>query len=164
MVWADEQPEQTTASELHTNYRLKGSQGFTALSRMLTGFPSIIDYINYPATLTDQSYGVESEGNPWPRALLQNPTPLTSNITVEMAAPNIVLFSVADGKLTLSWTTVPGLQYRIEYRDTLQQGDWIPLTNSMNSTGTMNSTGDRLSFSINLEGSVHRFYRIAQIK
>ena len=32
-----------------------------------------------------------------------------------------------DGQIRLRWSTVPGQQYRIEYRSDLSTGTWIPV-------------------------------------
>jgi regulation of enolase protein 1 (concanavalin A-like superfamily) len=80
VIWADAQPAQSTASSLHTNFRLGPGAGQLALVRPVNNRPQITDYLNYPALGADVSYGSAPDGQPFNRVILYNSTPGGTNI------------------------------------------------------------------------------------
>jgi hypothetical protein len=87
VVWADGQPQQTLGAELHTSFRLAASGGVVALSRLQVGTAANLDYMYYPATLPDQSYGSITEGDIENRRLLFVPTPGAANNPGNLLVP-----------------------------------------------------------------------------
>jgi hypothetical protein len=79
VVWLDGQPNATTSSELHTNFRISSTAGSIALSRKLDEDLQIIDYLNFPALAPDQSYGAVPDGQPFTRRVLHVATPGAAN-------------------------------------------------------------------------------------
>jgi hypothetical protein len=75
-VWADGQPEQTTATEIHTSFRLAPS-GLITIARIQAGAPAVVDFVYYPETPADRSYGsiADGDGDTEPRRVLFLPTP-----------------------------------------------------------------------------------------
>jgi hypothetical protein len=62
VVFADAQPEQSTDTEWHTNFRLSGGVGRVALSRLAGAVPQIVDYINYTNLAPGHSFGAFPDG------------------------------------------------------------------------------------------------------
>jgi hypothetical protein len=79
VIWADAQPGQGTATELHTSFRLSAGTGSLALSRLVNGQPQIVDYLNYTGLPPDQSYGDYPDGQPFDRAVFRVVTPGAAN-------------------------------------------------------------------------------------
>ena len=64
-------------------------------------------------------------------------------------------FSVAPGGVVqLSWDTVPGVTYQVQYRGQLPGGSWTNLGNATNATGTTTSINDVIG------GNAARYYRL----
>jgi hypothetical protein len=87
VVWADGQTLQSTATELHTNFRLSATGGIIALSRIQLGAAANIDYAYYPALGIDQSFGTIADGDTETRRLLFLPTPGGPNNPGDLIVP-----------------------------------------------------------------------------
>lgn len=87
VIWGDGQAEQTTETELHTNFRLSATGGLVVLSRIQLGATATVDYLYYPATQVDQSYGAVTDGNPQSFRLLYLPTPGSPNNPGNLLVP-----------------------------------------------------------------------------
>ena len=108
VIFADGQPEQTTASEWHTSFRLAAGAGSLALSRMYAGAPQVIDYLNYAAVDAGRSYGSFPDGQSFDRFEFFYVTPGAPNnalaapvvlyINEWMAQNNNTLADPADGQ------------------------------------------------------------------
>ncbi len=79
LIWADGEPDQSTASELHANFRLPAGTGFVGLSRLQSGTPAAIDYVKYEQLPAGRSYGSIPDGQPWTRRMMHYPTPTAVN-------------------------------------------------------------------------------------
>ena len=79
VVWCDGEPGESTASELHTGFRIGAGSGNVALSRTVDGSPQILDYFNYAAVPADYSYGSLPDGQPFYRGTMYRTTPGTTN-------------------------------------------------------------------------------------
>src|ERR1043166_4001402 len=78
VIWADGQPEQSTATEWHTSFRLNDSTGSVALAHLVLDY-QLVDYLNYSGLTADQAYGDFPDGQPFERGKLE-PTPGTNNV------------------------------------------------------------------------------------
>ena len=78
VVWADGQPGQTTATELHASFRLSPSTGSIALART-TDTTAVLDYIDYSQVPQGRSYGCVPDGEPRVRRSLFHVTPGAPN-------------------------------------------------------------------------------------
>jgi hypothetical protein len=87
LIWADGQPAQTTATDLHTSFRLSPTDGSLALSRLLSGQPQIVDYLNYSGMGPNLSYGDLPDGQPFDRQIFYTATPRAGNF-----APPLTVF------------------------------------------------------------------------
>ena len=156
VVWADGQSDQSVPNEMHASFRLDQTNGFVALSRSQSRAPAALDYVHYVFTGPDQSHGSVIDGDPWGRRLLFVPTPGGPNRAVDIKAPRFSQISFIGDQLNLSWTTVPGHSYRIEFKDALDGAAWAPMGDSME------AAGESLSLSVGLAQSPCRVYRIVQ--
>lgn len=73
VVFCDGQPEQTTGTEYHANFRLSPAGGSVALSRLETNvvglalYTNVLDYVDYANLHSDHSYGSYPDGQPFER-------------------------------------------------------------------------------------------------
>lgn len=104
LVWADGQPEQTSATELHTNFRLSAAGGLVAFSRVQLGAPAVVDYVYYSAANPDQSYGsiFDGDGDPETRRFLFAPTPGGPNNPGDLFVPVSINEWMASNTKTLA--------------------------------------------------------------
>ena len=69
LVWLDGQPAQSSASALHSSFRVPPDTGSLALVFPLNANPAVLDYVNYAAIPADRSYGLYPDGSPGPREI-----------------------------------------------------------------------------------------------
>ena len=106
VVWADGEPEASTATVQHANFSLALTNGSIALVRSIAAGPQIVDYLNYSRLAPDQSYGSYPDGQPFFRQRFSRLTPGAANdgtpptvlINEWMAANGSTLADPADGK------------------------------------------------------------------
>ena len=79
VVFADGQPDQTTATELHASFTLAPAAGAAVLSRLLDAAPQILDYLNYRELPPGQTYGSYPDGQPFYRQQFHYATPGATN-------------------------------------------------------------------------------------
>lgn len=79
VVWADGQQGASTATEIHTNYRLNPTNGVVVLSRLQLGQVTAIDHVPYAVSSSDAGFGSFPDGEPRRRRLLYTPTPGAAN-------------------------------------------------------------------------------------
>jgi uncharacterized repeat protein (TIGR03806 family) len=85
-------------------------------------------------------------------------TPILSDsrtfaVTV-VARPTLQSLSVAGGNVSLSWSAIPGLTYRLQYKTSLTDGAWTDLPGDVTSIGNTASATDTSDL------QTQRFYRI----
>ena len=107
LVWLDGQPAQSSASALHSSFRVPPDTGSLALVFPLNANPAVLDYVNYAAIPADRSYGLYPDGLPGPRQIFFFATPGATNdatgppfplfINEWMAANTSTLPDPADG-------------------------------------------------------------------
>src|ERR1051326_7079698 len=79
VIFADGEPGETTATELHTSFRLSSGTGCIALSRSYNGGPQVLDYINYNNVTPGRSYGSFPDGQLFDRQEFYYVTPSGTN-------------------------------------------------------------------------------------
>ena len=79
MIWADGEPLEATATDLHTSFRLVES-GKLALVHVTNSVTEIVDYLAWNRLGANLSYGSFPEGQPVFRFNLEHPTPGTTNV------------------------------------------------------------------------------------
>ena len=77
LIWCDGEPGESTASELHTSFRLNTSH--VVLSRTVEGAPQILDYFNDVPVPANHSYGSVPDGQPFYRGTMHHATPGAAN-------------------------------------------------------------------------------------
>jgi hypothetical protein len=78
IVWLDGQPEQSTDTELHANFRIAPSVGSVVLSRG-SDLASVLDFLNYRIPVAGRSYGSYPDGNVSGRRVFSIVTPGATN-------------------------------------------------------------------------------------
>ena len=95
--------------------------------------------------------------NPITVRVTDNGTPALSdtrtfNVTV-LAPPTLQSITAGTNSVTLSWSAIPGAIYRVQYKDSPSDADWIPLPPDIVASGATASTTDSMA-------GPQRFYRI----
>jgi len=96
VIFADGESNQTTLTELHTNFRVTNPSGSVALSRVNAGQTNIIDYLNYFGLTPNRSYGSYPDGQPQTRQIFVVTTPGATNNPTTSPLPVIVNEWMAD--------------------------------------------------------------------
>ena len=86
------------------------------------------------------------------------PSATTSRpLTVQVLPSLRASLSQSGSQVNVSFPTIPGRLYRVEFKNALDAGTWTPL-----GTDTL-ATGARLNFPDDLGASSCRFYRVVQV-
>ncbi|MBI3416210.1 MAG: lamin tail domain-containing protein [Verrucomicrobia bacterium] len=101
-VWADGQPAQATAAELHTNFRLNSSTGSVALVFTLNNQPAVLDYLAYSYVGADRSFGSYPNGQSIHRQAFHFPTPAAVNNPASAPVPVVINEWMASNSSTLA--------------------------------------------------------------
>ncbi len=66
VIWADGQPEQTTANAVHASFRLNATNASVALARLqgTANLPAVLDYLDYKQVSPGRSFGSSPDGEP----------------------------------------------------------------------------------------------------
>ena len=80
----------------------------------------------------------------------------TKTLTVQVLPALRAGFRQAGSQVNLSFPTIAGRMYRVEFKNALDAPAWTPLGSDILATGTS------LGFSDDLGGSPARFYRVVQ--
>ena len=107
VVWADNEPGESIATELHASFRLAPSSGGVALSRIQGSSPAVVDYVNYTFLGAGRSYGSYPDAQPQRRRIFHYPTigapnnptavPIDVVINEWMAGNSVTIADPADG-------------------------------------------------------------------
>jgi hypothetical protein len=158
VVFADGEPNETGPNELHTNFRLPNVAGwswFTALTRLQNGQPAVVDYLQGVVPADDTAVGRQPDGDPSSTVNLPVPTPGAQNA----GAVNFIITSIvlnASKQPVITWQSVPGANYRVEYNSNLVATTWSNLATLM-ATGMTASHVDQT-----LGAATRRFYRVVK--
>jgi hypothetical protein len=79
VIFADAAESESSLVELHTCFVLSSGRGSVALSKMIGGSPSVLDYLNYSDLPPDRSYGALPDGQLFTRQPFYHPSPGTNN-------------------------------------------------------------------------------------
>ena len=152
VVWLDGQPEQATATALHTNFRALPGDGLVALVFPMAGNPTLLDYLKYTAPQADSSIGLYPDGQPGAIVSFPIPTPGKANVD-PLSYVHIAGVAVTAGNFNLTWDTQVGATYKIQSMDDLAQAQWTDLA-------TITAINTTSVFSESLSAHAHRFYRV----
>jgi hypothetical protein len=79
---------------------------------------------------------------------------VTINVLPLPAPPVITAITLTNGTVTLTWTSVPGTSYRVQYENSLSDSGWIDLSPDVTATGL---TASRTNF---VGATPQQFYRV----
>lgn len=152
LVWADGQARQNEGDrDLHVNFKLNQTGDQIAL---YSPGLSLIDLVAFGALPADVSQGRHPDGQPGQSYVLYtDPTPGQPNVPVAVP-PRFTGAVLASGTITLTFQTVPGKTYQVQYIDSLADGAWHNLGDPLVATSRETSQAD---------GSVaapQRYYRV----
>lgn len=88
-IWCDGEPAETSAGELHTNFRLPPTNGVVALVRMQAGTPVVLDHLPYRNLTPGKAWGSFPDGDPLRRQVFHFPTFEAPN---NPSAPSTLVF------------------------------------------------------------------------
>ena len=156
LVWADDEVKQNSAarSDLHVNFKLSKAGQQIGL---FAADGTLIDSISVGPQTSDASQGRSPDGN---RAidLMKQPTPRSANIATQSnGSPRFRQTVLRGAQLTLEWEALPGSTYRVEFKNSLSESQWVPL-----GSGT-SATGATLSTIIDIATNAQRFYRVVRL-
>lgn len=154
LVWADAETNQNTAAhaDLHAEFKLErnGEQlGLFALDG------TQVDAVTFGSQQNNVSEGRFPDGAQWIYSMT-SPTPRGSNTIPALAAPFTIgtVTSLAGNSVELTFATVPGLRYVVEFKNDLGDAEWTPL-------GALQTASDTtLSITNAPVDAEHRFYRL----
>jgi hypothetical protein len=155
LIFADGQPIDSTAAELHTSFRIPVANGSLALVRPQSNGAGVVDYLNYGLVAQDDSVDSVPDGQAFLRKLSSLPTPGALNLFETIANAPVLSASIEAGDaITLSWFGESGVRYRVEFATELSNPSWTALTELVGANSPI-STSDH-TVSANRE----RYYRI----
>jgi hypothetical protein len=123
VIFADAQLEESTAAELHANFRLAAGSGALALSRTYLGQPQLVDYLNYASVTAGSSFGSLPDGQSFDRQEFfyvtpggtnnGAPAPLSVRINEWMASNTHTLANPSHNNAYDDWFELynPGMSY-----------------------------------------------------
>ncbi len=155
LVWADEETSQNTTNQadLHVNFKLdKDSEAIGLYAA--DGTP--VDFIVFGPQTADVSEGRYPDAGSFTLAMPSSPR-APNQLPPSYVPPNLTSFTVEAHQVTLTFGTVPGHSYRVDYKDNLALGSWAPLT------GILFATGAQLTVADPGVGAASRFYRVVQV-
>jgi hypothetical protein len=107
VVWADNEPGESIATELHANFRLPAATAIVSLSRLQGSSPAIMDYVSYELLSAGRSYGSYPDAQPQNRRIFHfptigaanNPASITIDVVINewMAGNTVTITDPADG-------------------------------------------------------------------
>ncbi len=151
LVWADNQTNQNSSllPDLHANFKLAKTGESIGL---FAPDGAQIDAVTFGPQTNDISQGRFPDGSA-PIYFMTTPTPRSENVNNGVGpGPPINRITVLGGSVTLEWLSQPGKTCRVQYKNNLDDPDWITLGNF---PSPVNSSTDT-----SVTGIPQRFYRL----
>jgi hypothetical protein len=150
LVWADGEAGQnsTNRADLHVSFNLRAAGEAIGLFAA-DGTP--IDAVTFGQQTNNLSMGRSPDGS-GNIVFLPQPSPRTVNNAVA-PAPEVTEIVVSGTGVTLTFTSQPGLRYRVQFKDDLGAPAWTDLPGDVNATGASASKSDN-------RNGAQRFYRV----
>ena len=153
LVWADNEAAQnaTNRTDLHANFQLR--QAGEALG-IFAADGTQIDAVTFGAQTNNVSEGRIPDGAAT-REFMLTTTPRAANVGSSAATPpQISGLTVVGNVVSFSFGTTAGRSYRVDYKNNLNDPDWIPLGPAQVAAGgTLTMTDD-------ISSAPNRFYQI----
>jgi hypothetical protein len=154
LVWADGNPAlNTNRTHLHVNFRLNVDGEAIGL---FTPDGAVVDAVTFGRQTNDVSEGRFPDGAAT-RYFMVNPTPGAPNrLSAPTTPPQLVapVVNPAARTLRFQFTTVPGRQYWLEYKDSLAPS--VPWQVQTNYTGS----GEPVTVTVGTTNAPQRYYRL----
>ncbi len=153
VIWADNEVAQNTPGNgLHAAFQLRGDGEFIGLYNA----SGVAQHTLAFGMQTEKiSQGLFPDGNVNAVYPMPNWTPRFPNT---LAGPmKITNYSLTNGTFGLTWTTIPGRIYRVEFNDNLMV-PWVPILPDVTATGESSSINDSAG------GVSKRFYRVRRLE
>jgi hypothetical protein len=99
-----------------------------------------------------------TQGNTVASALFFDPTSIVPPGTLPKIARISVDVYETRRTLSLAWLTIPDARYQVQFRDELDQGEWIDLPTEISLDGDTAVATHQLD-----DGSPHKFYRVVRL-
>jgi hypothetical protein len=159
LVWADNEPQQNGLSlfgDLHVNFQL--SAGGEAIG-LFAPDGTLQSSVVFGPQIQNVSMGLYPEGSTnGGYRLMTNFTPRVSNSTAAQPAPFMVRSPLSSSNaISFVWDSLPGRAYRVQYKNALDEAQWIDLTSDIA------ATGETLSVT-NVSPTLQRFYRVQLVR
>jgi hypothetical protein len=140
--------------DLHAGFKL--SQNGEAIG-LFAPDGVLVDSVTFDAQTNNISQGRWPDGNA-SLYFMPMPTPRAANvIPTNPAEIRIVSIALAlNGDATITWSSVAGRSYRVEFTGNLNAPAWTPLP-EVSAVGAFTSVTDAFS------GSAQRFYRVREL-
>lgn len=159
LVWADNEVGQNgagTNGDLHVNFQL-GRSGETLALFSPAGV--LQHSVTFGAQQQNVSQGLFPDGQTGTAIFMDDWTPRRPNRAGAATAPAVTRQLVQpDGAISLEIAALPGRTYQVQYKDHLEDPNWLPLSKSMV------ADTETLVLSDGTQQGAQRFYRIVLIK
>jgi hypothetical protein len=154
LVWADENTGQTrTNGDLHVNFRLSLSGEYIAIEDPQG---RLVDAVTFGAQTANITQGRFPNGAPPPYVALTSPTPRGPNL-LSPSGPEIGLAELLPGDVfRLTWSATAGRTYRVQFKNNLDDAEWLDLSGDVTASGSTAARTDAIS-------GGRRFYRIVEL-
>ncbi len=151
LVWADENTGQTrTNGDLHVNFKLSTTGEFIGL---YDAEGRQVDAITFGLQTANVSQGRFPNGASPPFVTLSVPTPRGPNAAIT-TGPTITAVDLLPGNgLSLQWSALAGRNYRVQFKNSLDDANWTDLPGDISATSSIASRTDTLA-------GEKRFYRV----
>jgi hypothetical protein len=107
VVFADGKTNLSTLTELHASFALGSPSGSIALSRLISGQPQVLDYVNYNNMQPDWSYGSIPDGQSFVRQAFFSPTPGNTNGDAGVPPSSFIAYSSAGSIYAQTFDSLP---------------------------------------------------------
>ena len=151
LVWADSETGQnsTNRADLHVSFNLRAAGEAIGL---FAADGTEIDAVTFGQQTTNVSVGRSPDGSDH-IVLAAAAQAARGQHRRGPPAPEVTDIVVAGASVTLTFTTQPGLRYRVQFKDDLADPEWSDLPGDVIATGTTSSKSDS-------PGVSQRFYRV----
>lgn len=155
LVWADGEPEQNgPGRELHADFALSADGEVIAL---FSPGGSLVDLVEFAAQGRDVSHGLVPDGAHGNVRRLERPSPRALNAGMPPAEILITGVQATDAGVRLTWTSVAGRRYQVQFSEDLDLG-WIHVGSVVVATGPATEFIDGTP-----SAAGFRFYRVIEV-
>jgi hypothetical protein len=150
LVWADGETEQnsTNHADLHASFNLRAAGEAIGLFAADGTQIDAVTFTNQAANIS-QGRSPDGSGN---IVLLPMSSPHGANFGAS-PAPVVTAIGVQGATVALTFTSVPGTRYRVQFKDDLSAINWNSLPGDVTAT-------DNLSMKFDTNNGQQRFYRL----